>query len=39
MMRLNFDQVGIQFDEAATDSAMTHKLVLSTKVRRNERLK
>ena len=37
MMGLNFD-VGLNFDQAITNSATIHVMVLSAKVRRNERL-
>jgi hypothetical protein len=34
----NFDKVGTKFDMVRSHSAMTHVMVLSVKVRRNERL-
>jgi hypothetical protein len=38
MMRLNFDQVGLNFDQAIANSAMIHVMVLSARVRRNEKV-
>ena len=38
MMGLNFNQVGLNFDQARTNIAITHVMILSVEVRRSERL-